>query len=86
MIIILETAIMKKAIEFLIQKNYVANIQEAKKKLKELWFDRYNRDGTSHSDIGTRYVSIYFIGYVNNTCILLIVYQSCKIALQFLIL
>ena len=83
MIIILETAIMKKAIEFLIQKNYVANIQEAKKKLKELWFDRYDRDGTSHNVLGSRYVSTYFIGYVDSTCILLIVNQSCKIVMQF---
>ena len=64
LIIILETAIMKKAIEFLIQKNYVANIQEAKKKLKELWFDRYNRDGTSHSDIGTRYIIVLVRKYL----------------------
>merc|ERR1711962_1858285 len=64
--VIVETAIMKKAIEFLIQKNYVANIQEAKKKLKELWFDRYNRDGTSHSDIGTSGFEHVFMGEINN--------------------
>ena len=83
MIIILETAIMKKAIEFLIQKKYVSNIQEAQEKLKELWFDRYDRDGTSHNVLGSRYVSTHFIGYVDNIHILLIVNQSCKIVLQF---
>ena len=65
MFIILETAIMKKAIEFLIKKNYFLDIQEAKEKLKELWFDTYDRDGTSNHVLGSRYIHTY-LGYDSN--------------------
>ena len=66
MYIILETVIMKRAIEFLIQKNYFVDIQEAKEKLKEFWFDTYDRDGTNNHVLGSRYflvVHIVFLDY-----------------------
>ena len=45
---------MKQAIEFLIQKKYFMDVEGAKKKLKELWFYPYDRDGTSHQVLGSR--------------------------------
>merc|ERR1712109_304999 len=63
---VVDTVIMKQAIEFLIQKKYFMDVEGAKKKLKELWFYPYDRDGTSHEVLGSSGFEHVFMGEIKN--------------------
>ena len=49
-----DSVIMKRAIDFLIKKKYFTSVEGAKEKLRELWFQPYDRDGTSNLVLGSR--------------------------------
>ena len=49
-----DSVIMKRAIDFLIEKKYFTSVEGAKEKLRELWFQPYDRDGTSNLVLGSR--------------------------------
>ena len=49
-----DSVIMKRAIDFLIEKKYLTSVDGAKEKLRELWFQPYDRDGTSNLVLGSR--------------------------------
>jgi len=51
---IMKSAIMSEAVEFLIGKKYLENEDKAKSKIKELWFQPYDRDGTNKEVLGSR--------------------------------
>ena len=57
---VVNTDIMKMTIDFLVQKNFLKSPSEAKSKLQELWFQRYDRDGTSNTVLGSRFVNQFF--------------------------
>ena len=51
---IVQSDIMKMAADFLVEKKYLSDASEAKSLLKELWFEIYDRDGTSATVLGSR--------------------------------
>jgi len=59
---VVNTDIMKMTIDFLVQKNFLKSPSEAKSKLQELWFQRYDRDGTSNTVLGSSGFEHVFIG------------------------
>jgi len=63
---VVDSVIMKRAIDFLIEKKYFTSVEGAKEKLRELWFQPYDRDGTSNLVLGSSGFEHVFIGEIKN--------------------
>ena len=60
--IIMQTRIMQETTDFLVSKNVVADSEAFKAKLKELWFELYDRDGTSNTVLDSSGFEHVFVG------------------------
>ena len=60
--VIMQTRIMQETTDFLASKNVVADSEAFKAKLKELWFELYDRDGTSNTVLDSSGFEHVFVG------------------------
>ena len=49
-----QTEIIQTSFEFLKSFNYVSDVEEYRNKIYKLWFELYDRDGTSKNVLGSR--------------------------------
>ena len=64
--VIMQTRIMRETSDFLTSKNVVQNSEAFEVKLKELWFELYDRDGTSATVLDSSGFEHVFVGESKN--------------------
>ena len=63
---IMKTRILQETLDFLSSKNVVGNADDFKLKLKELWFELYDRDGTNNHVLDSSGFEHVFVGESKN--------------------